>query len=34
MKATPPMHAYVAADAQSDQRFIFIIFAPMMDDQA
>jgi hypothetical protein len=33
MKAPPSIHPYVAADAQSDQRFIFIIFAPMMDDQ-
>jgi hypothetical protein len=34
MKATPPMHAYVAADAQGDQCFVLVIFAPMMNDQA
>jgi hypothetical protein len=34
MKAPPSMHAYVAAHAQGDQRFIFVIFAAMMDDQA
>ena len=34
MKAAPPMHPYVAADAQGDQCFIFVVFAPMMNDQA
>ena len=34
MKIAPPMHAYVAADAQGDQCFIFIVFGPMMNDQA
>ena len=34
MKTPPPMHAYVAADAQSDQRVILVVFAPMMNDQA
>jgi len=34
MKAAPPMHAYVAADAQGDQCFILVIFAPMMNHQA
>jgi hypothetical protein len=34
MKATPPMHAHVAADAQGDQGFILVVFAPMMNDQA
>jgi len=34
MKATPPMHAYVAADAQGDQRFVLVVFAPIMNDQA
>jgi hypothetical protein len=34
MKALPPMHAYVAADAQGDQCFILVGFGPMMNDQA
>jgi hypothetical protein len=34
MKASPSMHPYVAADAQGDQCFIFVVFAPMMNDQA
>ena len=34
MKTPPSMHAYVAADAQGDQCFILIVFAPMMNDQA
>src|SRR5271163_4885634 len=34
MQAPPPVHAYVAADAQGDKRFIFIVFPPMMNDQA
>ena len=34
MKAPPPMHAYVAADAQGDHRFVLVVFAPMMNDQA
>src|SRR5271170_1539878 len=34
MKAMPPMHAYVAADAQGDQCFILVVFGPMMNDQA
>jgi hypothetical protein len=34
MKASPPMHPYVAADAQGDQCFILVVFAPMMNDQA
>jgi hypothetical protein len=33
MKATPSMHPYVAADAQSDQCFILVVFAPMMNDR-
>ena len=34
MKTPPSMHAYVAADAQGDQCFILVVFAPMMNDQA
>jgi hypothetical protein len=33
MKAAPPMHAYVAADAQGDQCFVLVVFGPMMNDQ-
>jgi hypothetical protein len=34
MKTLPAMHAYVVADAQGDQCFILVVFAPMMNDQA
>jgi hypothetical protein len=34
MKAPPPVHAYVAADAQGDQCLILVVFGPMMNDQA
>jgi hypothetical protein len=34
MKRPPSMHAYMAADAQGDQCFILVVFAPMMNDQA
>ena len=34
MKTLPSVHAYVAADAQGNQCFILVVFAPMMNDQA
>jgi hypothetical protein len=34
MQAPPSVHAYVAADAQGDQCFIFVVVSPMMNDQA
>jgi hypothetical protein len=34
MKAAPPVHAHVAADAQGDQCFILVVFAPVMNHQA
>jgi hypothetical protein len=34
MKAPPPMHAYVTADAQGDQCVIIVVFGPVMNYQA